>query len=77
MFRSLRLQLGAIVFGFVLLVAGSVAATYLTLQEHAGDTAVINLAGRQRMLTVHDEDEKLFEATGAAPADDAFPQPAT
>lgn len=51
MFRSLRLQLGAIVFGLVLLVAGSVAVTGLALQEHAGDTALINLAGRQRMLT--------------------------
>ncbi len=50
MFRSLRIQLGAIVLCFVLLVAASSAATYLMLQEHAGDTELINVAGRQRTL---------------------------
>ncbi|MCL4298640.1 MAG: type IV pili methyl-accepting chemotaxis transducer N-terminal domain-containing protein [Anaerolineae bacterium] len=49
--RSLRMQLGAIFMGFLLLVGGSGAATFLAIQAQAGDAALINLAGRQRMLT--------------------------
>jgi two-component system nitrate/nitrite sensor histidine kinase NarX len=50
-FRSLRAQLGAIFVGFLLLVGGSGAATFLAIQAQADDAAIINLAGRQRMLT--------------------------
>lgn len=49
--RSLRVQLSAIFLGFLLLVGGSGAATFLAIQAQADDAALINLAGRQRMLT--------------------------
>jgi two-component system nitrate/nitrite sensor histidine kinase NarX len=51
MFRSLRARLSAIFVGFLLLVAASVAATFWTVQTQAADATVINLAGRQRMLS--------------------------
>ena len=51
MFRSLNAQLGAIFLGFLLLVLGSVAATFAAIQAQTDDATVINLAGRQRMLT--------------------------
>ena len=51
MFRSLRVQLGAIFLGFLLLVAGSVLTTFLAIRGQAGDATLINVAGRQRMLT--------------------------
>ncbi len=51
MFRSLRVQLGAIFVSFLLLVGGSGAATFLAIQAQADDATLINLAGRQRMLT--------------------------
>jgi two-component system nitrate/nitrite sensor histidine kinase NarX len=51
MFRSLRAQLGAIFIGFLLLVAASVTATFLAIRGQAGDATLINVAGRQRMLT--------------------------
>jgi len=51
MFRSLRARLSAIFIGFLLLVAASVLATFLAIQTQAADATVINLAGRQRMLS--------------------------
>ncbi|HBY95698.1 MAG TPA: hypothetical protein DEP84_17385, partial [Chloroflexi bacterium] len=51
MIRSLRAQLNTIFLGFLLLVGGSVTATFLTTRTQSHDAAVINLAGRQRMLT--------------------------
>jgi len=51
MFRSLRAQLGVIFLGFILLVGGSVGATFLAVHAKSSDAVVINLAGRQRMLT--------------------------
>ncbi len=50
-FRSLRSQLGLIFLGFLVLVGGSVIATFLAVRTQADDATVINLAGRQRMLT--------------------------
>jgi two-component system nitrate/nitrite sensor histidine kinase NarX len=50
-FRSLRAQLSLIFLGFLLLVGGSVTATFLAIQTQADDAMLINLAGRQRMLT--------------------------
>jgi len=50
MFRALGAQLGAIFLGFLLLVLGSVGATFVTVHSQADDATVINLAGRQRML---------------------------
>jgi methyl-accepting chemotaxis protein len=47
----LRAQLDIIFLGFLLLVSGSVAATYMAVQAQADDARLINLAGRQRMLT--------------------------
>lgn len=48
---SLRTQLGIIFVCFLLLVVGSVTATFLAARAQADDARVINLAGRQRMLT--------------------------
>ncbi len=47
---SLRHQLGAIFLGFLLLVLSSVAVTSWLAQTQQNDAALINLAGRQRML---------------------------
>jgi two-component system nitrate/nitrite sensor histidine kinase NarX len=49
--RSVRAQFGAVFFGFLLLVASSATATFLTVRAQADDARVINLVGRQRMLT--------------------------
>ncbi|MFW6070086.1 MAG: ATP-binding protein [bacterium] len=46
----MRSHLGAIFVGFLLVVLGSVAATSWLVQTQRNDAAVINLAGRQRML---------------------------
>lgn len=51
MFRTVRTQLAIGSLGFLLLVGGSVTATFLTVRAQADDATVINLAGRQRMLT--------------------------
>lgn len=51
MFRSLRAQLSFIFLGFLLLVVSSVVVTFLAIQTQRDDATVINLAGRQRMLT--------------------------
>lgn len=51
MWRSLRTQLGLIFLAFFILVAGSVAATFWLVKTQHDDATVINLAGRQRMLT--------------------------
>ena len=51
MLRSLRARLSAIFIGFLLLVAASVLATFWAIQTQTADAAVINLAGRQRMLS--------------------------
>ncbi len=48
--RSLHTQLGAIFWGFLLLVVSSVGATFWLVQTQQNDAAIINLAGRQRML---------------------------
>jgi len=48
--RSLRAQLSVIFFGFLLLVSGSAAATFLAIQVQTNDAGVINLAGRLRQL---------------------------
>jgi two-component system nitrate/nitrite sensor histidine kinase NarX len=51
-FTSIRAKLGIVFIGFLLLVAGSVSATFVTINAHqAADALAINLAGRQRMLT--------------------------
>jgi two-component system nitrate/nitrite sensor histidine kinase NarX len=49
--RSVRAQFVAVFLGFLLLVASSATATILTVRAQADDARVINLAGRQRMLT--------------------------
>ena len=43
---SIRAKLGIVFIGFLLLVAGSVVATFVALRTHAADALVINLAGR-------------------------------
>ena len=49
--RSLRAQLGVIFLGFLLLVTGSVGATFVAVQAQEDDATEIDVAGRQRMLT--------------------------
>lgn len=50
MLSSVRARLIVLLLGFLLLVSGSVAATFVGLQTTAKDALLINLAGRQRML---------------------------
>lgn len=47
---SLHKQFGAIFLGFLLLVSSSVGVTFWLVQTQQNDAAIINLAGRQRML---------------------------
>lgn len=49
--RSFRTRFGLIFLGFLLLVGSSVIATFWVIQTQNTDATVINLAGRQRMLT--------------------------
>ncbi len=65
MFRSLRAQLSFIFLGFLLLVVSSVVVTFLAIQTQRDDATVINLAGRQRMLT-----QKMTWLALAQPASD-------
>jgi two-component system nitrate/nitrite sensor histidine kinase NarX len=51
MFASVRAKLGVVFLGFLMLVMGSVIATSVTVRAQAADALIINLAGRQRMLT--------------------------
>jgi nitrate/nitrite-specific signal transduction histidine kinase len=51
MFASIRAKLSTVFVSFLLLVAASVMATFLTIETQTADALVINLAGRQRMLT--------------------------
>jgi two-component system nitrate/nitrite sensor histidine kinase NarX len=51
MFRTLGAQLGAVFLGFLLLVVSSAGATFAAVHTQANDATIINLAGRQRMLT--------------------------
>lgn len=67
MFDSIRAKLGAIFLSFALLVAGSVGATFVLSGTQAADACVINLAGRQRMLSQKMSQSVLGLAGGAAP----------
>ncbi len=49
--RSVHFHLVLIFLGFLLAVAGSVTVTFRLIQTQQDDATVINLAGRQRMLT--------------------------
>lgn len=51
MFETIQSRIVAIFLGFVLLLATGVASSYVILQQQADDGLVVNLAGRQRMLT--------------------------
>lgn len=69
----LRLQLGIVFIGFLLLVVSSVAVTFWLVQTQQNDAAIINLAGRQRMLlqqmtrlALTDPDNPTLEETIAA-----------
>ena len=71
--HSLRIQLGSVFLGFLLLVVSSVAVTFWLVQTQQNDAAIINLAGRQRMLlqqmtrlTLTDPDNPKLEETIAA-----------
>ncbi len=67
MLASIRAKLGVIFLGFLLLVTGSVIATFVTVRAQAADALVINLAGRQRMLTQAMSKAALGVAGGRAP----------
>jgi nitrate/nitrite-specific signal transduction histidine kinase len=51
LWRSARAQFGVVFLGFLLLVGSSATATFLTVHTQADDARVINMVGRQRMLT--------------------------
>jgi serine phosphatase RsbU (regulator of sigma subunit) len=51
MLNSIRARLGVVFVSFLLLITASVAATGVSVRTQTHDALVINLAGRQRMLT--------------------------
>jgi methyl-accepting chemotaxis protein len=51
MLKSVRSKLGAILGSFVIFIFGAIAATFWAVQSQKHDAPVINVAGRQRMLT--------------------------
>ncbi|HHW86429.1 MAG TPA: hypothetical protein GX400_09490 [Chloroflexi bacterium] len=51
MIRSLRLRLGFLFLAFLLLVIAAVTVTYAAVASQRHDALLINLAGRQRMLS--------------------------
>jgi len=51
MFKNLKLQLNWVLGLFALLIASSILFTYFTLTSQESDALVINLAGKQRMLS--------------------------
>lgn len=51
MFQTIQSRMLAIFLGFVALMASGVAASYVILERQADDGMLVNLAGRQRMLT--------------------------
>lgn len=63
---SIRAKLGVIFISFLLLVGASAAATGVSIRTQAADAVVINLAGRQRMLTQRLTKAALGIAAGTA-----------
>jgi methyl-accepting chemotaxis protein len=51
MFKTIQSRMIAIFLGFVALMASGVAASYVILERQADDGLLVNLAGRQRMLS--------------------------
>lgn len=51
MINSIRLRLGLLLLAFLLLVVATVAVTYAAIADQRHDALLINLAGRQRMLS--------------------------
>jgi two-component system nitrate/nitrite sensor histidine kinase NarX len=67
MLASIRAKLGVVLLGFILLAMGSVIATFVAVRAQAADALVINLAGRQRMLTQAMSKAALGVAGGRGP----------
>ena len=59
---SIRAKLGLVFIGFLLLVTGSVGATFLTIRAQATDALVVNLAGRYDQICF-----KLYAAVDQGP----------
>jgi nitrate/nitrite-specific signal transduction histidine kinase len=51
MFNTIQSRMIAIFLGFIALMASGVAASYVILERQADDGLIVNLAGRQRMLS--------------------------
>jgi|SRR6185295_4443451 len=51
MFKTIQSRMLGIFLGFIALMASGVAASYVILERQADDGLIVNLAGRQRMLT--------------------------
>lgn len=64
MLKTVRAQLALIFFLFLVLVAVSVGASVFAINAQAQDALVINLAGRQRMLS-----QRIIGLTSVAPKD--------
>jgi two-component system, NarL family, nitrate/nitrite sensor histidine kinase NarX len=67
--HSVQTRLGLIFIGFLLLVGSSVVATSAVVRTQTNDAAIINLAGRQRMLLQRMVWLSLIEPDGADLAD--------
>jgi methyl-accepting chemotaxis protein len=65
MFRTIQGRMLGIFLAFVALMAGGVAASYVILQRQADDGLIVNLAGRQRMLTQQMAKESVLLAAAA------------
>jgi nitrate/nitrite-specific signal transduction histidine kinase len=51
MFKTIQSRILSILIGFIVLLAAGAGASYIILQRQADDGLLVNLAGRQRMLT--------------------------
>jgi nitrate/nitrite-specific signal transduction histidine kinase len=51
MFKTIQSRILSILVGFIVLLAAGAGASYVILQRQADDGLLVNLAGRQRMLT--------------------------
>lgn len=66
MFQTIQSRMVLIFLAFTLLLAGASGATYVVLTQQADDGLVVNLAGRQRMLSQKLTKETMQLANAAA-----------
>ena len=69
---SIKYKLGTVIAGLVVFFVATIAVTFWTIDSQQSDSKVINLAGRQRMLTQKMTKEALALRLGKADADDVM-----